>query len=409
MAMTLRTRTNRPSPPQKKKRPIEKKKKTKRPIEKKKKKKTRRTKQQQKKRASKRPLTDRDLRQRYRDPTQPGSLGGVARFAKTQGISAERASKLLAKELGYTLHKPARRRFPTLRVLVFGPDEQWAADLVDVQKLARQNKGVKYLLTVIDVFSKYAWVVPLKQKTGPLVAAALKGILRGKRTPKTFQTDKGKEFYNKHVTKTLKEDSIRHFSTSGDTKANVVERFNRTFKQRLYRFMTSYNTATYLPVLQSLVKGYNASWHRSIGMAPRDVNQDNAREVWERLYGKTKKKTKRGRDAFRVGDRVRLNKKHRPFQKGYLPGWTEEVFLVTDVRRDGNVTVYRISEWDDTPIKGTFYKEDLQKVTVSHDDLFRIESVVRRKKDRVLVRWQGWPAKYDSWVSKKDLIPLSKT
>ena len=111
---------------------------------------------------------------------------------------------------------------------------------------------------------------------------------------------------------------------------------------------------------------------------------------------------------FKVGDRVRLNKKHRPFKKGYLPGWTEEVFLVTKVRLDGNVPVYRISEWDDTPIKGTFYEEDLQKVTVTDDDLFRIDSIVKRKKDTVLVRWKGWPAKYDSWISKKDLVPLSK-
>ena len=326
----------------------------------------------------------------------------MARFARAQGVPVERAKRVLTRELGYTLHKPVRRHFPTLRVLVFGPDEQWAADLVDVQKLKRQNKGVNYLLTVVDVFSKYAWVVPLKQKTGPMVSAALKGILKGKRTPQTFQTDDGKEFYNNHVTKTLKEYGVRHFSTSGDTKANVVERFNRTFKQRLYRYVTTFNKLTYLPALQALVKGYNASRHRSIGMAPRDVNGGNAREVWERLYGKSKKTPK---SAFKVGDRVRLNKKHRPFKKGYLPGWTEEVFAVTEVRRDGNVPVYRIAEWDDTPIKGTFYREDLQKVTVSDDDLFRIESVVKRKKDRVLVRWKGWPAKYDSWISKKDLVP----
>ena len=369
-------------------------------------KRTRSTRKKPKKRASKTP-TDGELQRRYRDPAQPGSLGGVARFARAQGVSAQRAKRVLARELGYTLHKPTRRRFPTLRVLVFGPDEQWAADLVDVQKLKRQNKGVNYLLTVIDVFSKFAWVVPLKQKTGPAVSAALKGILKGKRTPQTFQTDDGKEFYNRHVAKTLKEYGVRHFSTSGDTKANTVERFNRTFKQRLYRYVTTFNTPTYLPALQALVKGYNASWHRSIGMAPRDVNEGNAREVWERLYGQKSKKKTTQKSAFKVGDRVRLNKKHRPFKKGYLPGWTEEVFAVTEMRRDGNVTVYRVAEWDDTPIKGTFYKEDLQKVSVSDDDLFRIESVVRRQKDRVLVRWKGWPAKYDSWISKKDLVPLT--
>ena len=143
-------------------------------------------------------MTDAQLKRRYRDPQQPGSLGGVARFAKAQGITVQRARRVLAHELGYTLHKPTRRHFPTLRVLVFGPDEQWAADLVDVQQLKRHNKGVNYLLTVVDVFSKYAWVVPIKQKTGLQVASALTALFKtSKRSPQKLQTDDGKEFYNK--------------------------------------------------------------------------------------------------------------------------------------------------------------------------------------------------------------------
>ena len=370
------------------------------------KKKRQRTRKTLKKRPSR--VTDGELKRRYRDPTQPGSLGGAARFAKAQGIAVGRAKRILQHELGYTLHKPTRRRFPTSRVLVFGPDEQWAADLVDVQKLKRDNKGTNYLLTVVDVFSKYAWVVPIKRKTGPAVAQALATLFKtSKRTPQKLQTDDGKEFYNKHVTKVLKEHGTYHFSTAGDTKASVVERFNRTFKQRLYRYMTTYNTVKYLTVLPKLVSGYNASFHRSIGRAPRDVNQSNAERVWGTLYDDKKKKKKK-KNALKVGDRVRLNKKHRTFQKGYLPGWTEEVFLITRADLDGNVPTYRISEWDDTPIKGTFYAQDLQKVTVTDDDLFRIDSVVRRKKDKVLVRWKGWPSKYDSWINKKDLISLSK-
>ena len=123
------------------------------------------TKKRRKKPKKKKPkVTDAQLKRRYRDPQQPGSLGGVARFAKAQGITVQRAKRVLAHELGYTLHKPARRHFPTLRVLVFGPDEQWAADLVDVQKLKKQNKGVNYLLTVVDVFSKYAWSYPSSKR-----------------------------------------------------------------------------------------------------------------------------------------------------------------------------------------------------------------------------------------------------
>ena len=161
-------------------------------------------------------VTDGELKRRYRDPGQPGSLGGAARFAKAQGITVRRAQRILQHELGYTLHKPTRRRFPTSRVLLFGPDEQWAVDLVDVQKLKRENKGTNYLLTVVDVFSKYAWVLPIKRKTGPEVARALATLFEiGKRTPQKLQTDDGKEFYNKHVTKVLKEHDVHHFFHGG--------------------------------------------------------------------------------------------------------------------------------------------------------------------------------------------------
>ena len=190
-----------------------------------------------KKEEKKKKISDATLLRQYRDPTQPGSLRGVQRFAKSQGISAGRARALLQRDLGYTLHKPTRRRFPTLPVLVFGPDEQWAADLVEVQSLAKYNKGNRYLLCVIDVFSKYAWVEPLKSKTGAAVTQAFEKVLRRARgrTPLKLQTDDGKEFYNKTFRGLMTRRGIRHFSTAGDTKDSVVERFNRTLKQRLYR------------------------------------------------------------------------------------------------------------------------------------------------------------------------------
>ena len=194
----------------------------------------------------KKKVTDAELKRRYRDPTQPGSLGGIARFAREQGVTIARAKRVLAHELGYTLHKPTRRWFPTLPVLVFGPDQQWATDLIDVQNIKRWNRGTNYLLTIVDVSSKFAWVLPLKNKTGSAVASALSSVLSGKRRPQTLQTDDGKEFYNAQVKKVLKEYDIRHFSTAGDTKASVVERFNRRFKQRLYRYITTFNTVSYL-------------------------------------------------------------------------------------------------------------------------------------------------------------------
>jgi len=142
-------------------------------------------------------------------------------------------------------------------------------------------------------------------------------------------------------------------------------------------------------------------------MAPNQVTLDNSEDVWETLYGKKKKGKTSRRPPLNVGDRVRLNKKFRQFKKGYLPGWTEEVFVIRRVR-PGKVTTYKVEEWDGTTVEGTFYAQDLQKVNVKDDDLFRIEKIVKRKGDKVLVRWKGWPVKYDSWVDKKGLYVTQK-
>ena len=352
----------------------------------------------------KKQIREQRLLKSYGDPEASGSLGGVQRFARAHKLSKGEAKKILEKDLGYTLHRPRRLGgFPTLPVLVFSIDEQWVADLVEVQKLARYNKGNRYLLTVIDALSKYAWVEPVKAKTGVAVTEAFGKILKRSdgRKPKKLQTDSGKEFYNHTFQTLMKDKDIVHFSTKGDTKASIVERFNRTFKERMYRYFTVHNTLSYLPVLQALAKGYNASYHRSIKMPPNQVNERNERKVWDNLYEKKLNKKPR-KPKFKVENRVRLNKKFRQFKKGYLPGWTEEVFIVSRVI-PGEVVTYKIKEMNDTPLEGNFYTQDLQKVSVSDDDLYRVEKVLKRKGNKLLVRWKGWPDKYDSWIDKKDV------
>ena len=143
----------------------------------------------------------------YVDPTEPGSLGGIAKFAKAHKIPQSHAKKELQQVLSYTLHKPQHRRFKTLPTLVFNNiNEQFVMDLVDLQKLAKYNKGYKYLLTVIDVLSKFAWVEPLKTKSATTMVEALERLWArlGDRLPEKVQTDSGGEFSNAKVQAFLK-------------------------------------------------------------------------------------------------------------------------------------------------------------------------------------------------------------
>ena len=210
----------------------------------------------------------------YETPSLRGSLGGVERLAQAHGVLAARAQ--LQGLLNYTMHKP-RRRLPTLLVVVHSMDDQWVADLVEMQPLKKWNRGIRYLLTVVDVLSKYAWVEPLKNKTGQAVAAAFERILKRARgqQPLRLQTDAGKEFDNRTFQALITRRKIHHFSTYGDTKSSVVERFNWTLRECMYRYFTACNTYRYVDALPALVQGYNVTKHRSIGMAPHDVTWTN--------------------------------------------------------------------------------------------------------------------------------------
>ena len=266
----------------------------------------------------------------YLDPSQHASFGGldaVYRAVKEKGkskISRKQVQDWLSQQDVYTLYKPARRHYNRSRVIVPGIDAQFQAGLVDVQNLSRFNKGYKYLLTCIDIFSKYAWVVPLKTKQGQELVKAFQTILSSGRKPNKLQTDQGTEFLNRVFQKFLRENNIDFFTVNCGLKASVVERFNCTFKNKMYKYFTAKNSLTYIDVLPKLVKSYNNTYHRSIKMKPSQVTRSNEAKVWETLYGNDV--DKRVRYKFQVGDHVRISKAKRMFEKSYLPNYTEEMF-----------------------------------------------------------------------------------
>ena len=139
-----------------------------------------------------------------------------------------------SQQLAEELHKPITRNFRKRRVISYGIDKIWAADLVEIQKFSKWNKGIKYLLMVIDVFSKYGWIVPLKDKKTESVSSAFDTIFKkSKRQPEKLWTDKGSEFIGKHFKEFLKKNHITLYHTENEEKSSVVERWNKTMKNKM--------------------------------------------------------------------------------------------------------------------------------------------------------------------------------
>lgn len=303
-------------------------------------------------------------------------------------------------ELADELHKQRRVHFPRRRVVVKGIDQIWSADLVDMQAFSEYNKGVRYLLNVIDVLSKYAWSVPIKAKTGTTITDAFRSISKT-RKPKMLWVDKGTEFYNRTFRNWLESEDIHPYSTENEGKAVVVERFNRTLKSRMWRYFSANSTSVYVDVLPELVKRYNNTKHRSIGMTPVEASRKiNEQRALRNLY-KDGRRPKQ-HPKFEIGDEVRIAVAKRHFEKGYTPNWTEEVFVIQEILPTSPVT-YRIRDLADEPITGSFYEQQMQKAM---QDTFRIEKVIRKRKDRVLVKWKGYPDKFNSWLSLDELEKL---
>lgn len=350
----------------------------------------------------------------YYNPAKAGSFGGVdslfrAASKKGHRVNRKEVKTWLTDQDAYALHKAARVHFKRNKVFVGDIDEQWQADLVDMQEYSQYNGGYKYILTVIDILSKHAWAVALKDKGGSEVSQAFKNIFRGwGRVPQKLQTDRGKEFLNKKLGVLLKQHGVRHFVTSNEIKASVVERFNRTLKTRMWRYFTANNTFTYMGVLAQLIKSYNNAYHRTIQTQPINVKPSNALAVWRRVYGTASGLPKKGTQfQFSKGDRVRVSRTKGTFEKGYEQTFTDEIFIIEEVCRRGERPMYRLVDFEGEPVLGGFYPEELQKVTRWQDRSYRVEKIIKtktvKKKKFYLVKWRGWPPKFNSWVAAEDV------
>ena len=267
-------------------------------------------------------------------------------------------------------------------------------DLADMQLLSKFNKGFRFLLCVIDIFSKYAWVIPLKDKKCISIVNAFQIILKefNHRKPSKIWVEKRSEFYNSSFKKWLKDNDIEMYSANNEERSVIAERFIRTLKNKMYKYMTSITKNVYIDELDNIVKKYNNTYHVSFKIKPIDV-KDNT-------YIGFKKEVNDKNPKFKVGDHVRISKYKNIFAKGYMSNWSEEIFIIKKVKNTVPWT-YVLNDLNGEEIIGTFYENELQKTNKKE---FRIEKVLKKKGDKLYVKWKGYNNSFNSWIDKKDIV-----
>jgi len=301
------------------------------------------------------------LRKLYLKTSSPGSLGGVNRFYREvkknhPNITRKQIKEFLKTQSPYTLHKRPNKIKKYRKTLVYKPRDLFQIDLLDFQRHANENSGYKYLCVIIDCFSKFVWVKPLKSKHGKSVVKALSLLLTDTK-PTFIQADQGTEFFNKDVAKMLEAFGSKLYHTYSEKKAAIVERVQRTLRQRLGRLFTANEDYNWINHIDDVVSSYNNSYHRTIGMAPAKVTEADIERICKRMFGTFDVL----KPKFQVGEAVRLLVYKAKFDKESHNTWTSEIFRIKTIKHSSPVT-YLIEDLEGEDITGSFYAEELQHV-----------------------------------------------
>ena len=228
-----------------------------------------------------------------------------------------------------------------------------------------QNDNFKYIMVLIDVFSKRAWAAPMKKINEFDATIAMESMLNQvPEIPQTIITDKGTEYYNSKMKALFDRFGIKHYSIRGRHKACVAERFIRTLKNRLERYFWANKTRRWIDVIQDFIDNYNSTYHRSIKMAPNDVNESNRRQVFKTLYPKLSDETP---PRLSKGDRVRILRQKNIFEKGYTRNWSEEIYIIREALSESGVDFYKIADQSGNILPRNKYYWQLNLVSKNAD------------------------------------------
>jgi transposase InsO family protein len=351
----------------------------------------------------------------YYDPLHPGSYSGIQKLWNSikndnpYKVTYKNVKDWLKKQEGYVRHRPAPRHFPRQKILMSSLDEQWDADIMDMQKFASKNRGYRYLAVFIDIFSRYIWVEPMKTKRNDEMLKVIHRIFKKGRKPLYLRTDQGKEYTGKYVQHYLRKNDVHHFTALNPLHANYAERVIKTLKGKIYRFFTANQTQTYIDHLDDIVESYLNTVHRSTDMKPADITDKNSQDVYEKLYLPQQillENTPVEYD-FSLGDKVHMAMDRSVFHKAYKETYFQEIFEIA-ARTPTHPPRYKLKDLLKNEINGTFYSQQLINVPYDYTGgLQRIEKVVRYRNPtsgkEALIRWKGYSAKYDTWLRVKDI------
>ena len=362
----------------------------------------------------------RTLKNLYENPKFVGSYSTPTFFLKSlkkkyghrnipliEKLTFKKVSDFLGSLNSYSQYKPARRRFKRNKVIASGVNSQWQSDIIDMTpKYKKVNKGYRFILVAIDVVSKKVYAEALKTKSAQEVKEAFKKIFQEAKESDTLpykvQTDKGGEFINKVVRALAKEYGVKFFTAEDDdTKAQIAERFNRTLKKKLFKYMSDHKGVWYKP-LPDFVNNYNRTVHTTTGMEPDRLNEKNEWKALSRMYDVKGTPAfvgieRSSRLRFKTGDYVRISVANKTFRRGFRSSWSEEVFRIRKIYPGVNGSsepTALLEDLSETPIKGQFYFKQLSFVSKS-EPAFEIGPVISRdyKRRTVTVKRKGYPDK----------------
>jgi len=355
-------------------------------------------------------ITDEKILQDYTTPGHPIAYSGISNVFNyyNRQVPLVRIKKLLSGNEGYTLHKEFHNQQRNITYKHF-KRYQFQMDLVEVQHLASKNDGVRYLLNCIDIFTRFAFVRPLQDKSASNVLNAFKSILEEAVTkPYMVVMDKGAEFSNRIFKEFCERNKIKLVNPQASVHAAFIERFNRTLQLLMYKYMTDNETERYIDVLPKLVQTYNNRHHRMIKTTPQKAENNNSGEHLNLalIQQEQIKNIKPKKPRLQVGSFVRIAKQKGKFSRGYNEQTMQEIFKIKSVDTKKPIPLYHLTDYDGKEdIIGGFYEFELTPVETK---VFRIEKILKKRvyrgKRQIFVKWKGFRDHHNSWIDETNVV-----